>query len=400
MAAQDEVIAGLDVGSTATRVVVAALHDGHLEVIGIGEAPSGGSRYGVVTNLDALVRSIELATERAERMAGTSISNVYLALGGEHVRTHSSRASVAIASDHLEITERDVGRVLAASRRIEPHDDRRILHALPRGFSLDGVNGVVDPVGLEARRLEVDAHLVSCAEPMVANLLRGVSRAGLEAVGIVYEPLAAVAATLDHDAMTAGAILLDIGASATRVALISRGRIIHTAAIPIGGERITSDLALGLRLSHNEAEEVKARFVWSLKDTVSIDLLAGGVLRSIEQGSLRAIIVARLHELIRLVCDELRKVTVHDVHVEQIVVTGGGASLSGIEEVCRELFGLPTHLGLPIVPEGLTDEIRQPQYAAVLGLLLYGPASQSRPPRSRRLSLPQRIATWIGDLWR
>lgn len=399
---KDEPIASLDIGSTKTVAVVAVQRESGPEIIGIGEAPSSGMRRGVITNLDEVVRSIELATERAERMAGTTISQVYLVVGGDHVRTHSSRASIAIASDDHEVNERDVARVLEASRRIETDDERHVLHALPRIFSIDGVSGVEDPVGLEGRRLEVDAHVVSGGAPMIANLLKSVTRAGLESIGMVYEPLAASAATLDRSEMMAGAMLLDVGGGSTHVALISRGRAVHTAVVPIGGDLVTSDLAMGLRMSQSEAEAVKYEFDWFAGDAAKVTLGNNGSTREldIEHRIVRRIVQPRLHELMTLVRSELGKAVANDLRIEEIVLTGGGANLSGIEWAIQDFFGLPARIGVPSTVDGLTDDIRRPQYAAAIGLLVYGPSGMKlRSARPRKLTLAQRFIGWVGDLW-
>ena len=403
---KDEAIAGLDIGSTKTCAVVAVSRDGVWHVIGVGEAPCNGMRRGVVTNLQEVVKSIELATEQAERMAGTTISQVYVGIGGDHVRAHSSKASVAISSENSEIDERDVARVLEASRQMgseeEPAYDRHVLHALPRAFSLDGINGVVDPVGLEAKRLEVEAHVVSGAASTIANLLKCVSRAGLEAIGIVYEPLAASAATLNRDEMLAGALLLDIGAGATHIALISGGRVVYTAVVPVGGALITSDLAMGLRMPYAEAELVKCEFDWYADEDRKVMVGTNGSRHELElqHATVRRIVQPRLDELLRLVRVELSKAIALDVRIEEIVVTGGGANLSGIERAIQEIFGLPVRIGIPSMIEGLADDIKQPQYAAAIGLLVYGPGGPSphrlRPPRR---TLAQRILAWFGELW-
>jgi cell division protein FtsA len=398
---KDDAIAGLDIGSTKTCVVVAVPQNGIFEVIGIGEAPVDGLQRGVVTNFESVVRSIELATEAAERMAGVSIAQVYLGMSGDHVRTRNSRASIAISNDQHEVHDADVARALEASQRFDDDDDRRILHALPRSFVVDGYSGIVDPLGMEAKRLEVDAHVVTGASPMITNVLKCVSRAGLEPVGIVFEPLASSASTLDRETMESGVMLLDIGGGSTNVALYSKARMVHTAVIPVGSEHLTRDISMGLRTTMAESERLKRDFDYVGNDERVIDVssLAGKPECSITHGELRAVLAPRLQEIFHMVRDNVAKVADRDLHIEEIVVTGGGANLLGIERAVSEFFGLPARVGLPSMIEGLTDEMKQPQYATAVGLLVYGPSSNARPTRPRRQSPFRRLATWISDLW-
>lgn len=398
---KDDAIAGLDIGSTKTCAVVAVPRNGIFEIIGIGEAPSDGLQRGVVTNLESVVRSIEVAMEAAERMAGVSISQVYLGLSGDHVRTRNSRASVAISNDQHEVGENDVARALEASHRSGDEHDRRTLHALPRSFVVDGFAGIIDPLGMQAKRLEVDAHVVSAASPMITNVLKCVSRAGLEPLGIVFEPIASCASTLDRETMESGVMLLDIGGGSTDVALYSRARMVHSTVIPIGSALLTRDIATGLRTSMSESERLKRLFDYEGNDERMIEVatLAGQRDGRVSHAQLRAIIAPRLQEIFHMVRTDVAKVADRDLHIEEIVVTGGGANLLGIERAVSEFFGLPARVGLPSMIEGLTEEMKQPQYATAVGLLVYGPSGTARPTRPRRQSIFRRMTSWISDLW-
>lgn len=398
---KDDAIAGLDIGSTKTCVTVAVSRNGIFEVIGIGEAPVDGLQRGVVTNLESVVHSIEVATEAAERMAGVSIGQVYLGMSGDHVRVRNSRASVAISNDQHEVGDSDVARALEASQRFDDDADRRILHALPRSFVVDGYSGIIDPLGMEAKRLEVDAHVVTGASPMITNVLKCVSRAGLEPVGIVFEPLASAASTLDRETMESGVMLLDIGGDSTNVALYRRARMVHTAVIPVGSAHLTRDISMGLRTTISESERLKHLFDYLGNDERVIDVasLAGKPEGRITHGELRAVVAPRLQEIFHMVRADAAKYVDRDLHIEEVVLTGGGANLLGIERAVSEFFGLPARVGLPSMIEGLTDEMKQPQYATAVGLLVYGPSSNARPTRPRRQSLVRRLTTWISDLW-
>ena len=189
-------IAGLDIGTTKTCAVVARATEAGLEIIGLGEAPSTGLRKGVITDLEETVRSIEAATEKAERMAGVHISHVYVGVTGEHVQSTNNRGVVAVSGEDREVVRGDVKRVVDASKLINVGADRQIIHALPRHFTVDGHDGVTDPVGMSGARLEVDTHIITGGNTFITNVLKCVHRAGLEPAGIVFEPLASSAATL------------------------------------------------------------------------------------------------------------------------------------------------------------------------------------------------------------
>ncbi|MBV8151394.1 MAG: cell division protein FtsA, partial [Candidatus Eremiobacteraeota bacterium] len=239
---RSETIAGLDIGTTKTCAVVATAGPEGLEIIGVGEAPSAGLRRGVVTDLEETVKSIEAATERAERMAGVHISQVYVGVTGEHVQSTNNRGVVAVSGEGREVVSADVRRALEASKIINLAADRQIIHALPRHYTVDGHDGVTDPVGMAGGRLEVDTHIVTGGSSFIANVLKCVHRAGLEPAGLVFEPLASSAATLLPEEKYVGVVLLDIGGGTTDIAVYSGGGAIHTGTIPVGGNIVTNDI--------------------------------------------------------------------------------------------------------------------------------------------------------------
>src|SRR5471030_1799896 len=227
--ARGETIAGLDIGTTKTCAIIAANGPDGLEIIGIGEAPATGMRKGVVTDLEETVRSIEAAMEKAERMAGVHVSHAYIGVTGEHVASTNNRAVVAVSGDEREVNAADVRRVIDASKIINLAADRQIIHALPRHFTIDGQDGVTDPLGMSGGRLEVDTHIVTGGSTFITNVLKCVHRAGLEPVGIIFEPLASSAATLLSEEKHVGCVLLDIGGGTTDIAVFANGGVIHSA---------------------------------------------------------------------------------------------------------------------------------------------------------------------------
>jgi cell division protein FtsA len=403
---KQETVCGLDIGTTKTCAVVAVEGPSGLEVVGIGEAPSRGMRKGVVVDLDETIRSIEAATEQAERMAGMPVQDVYVGITGDHIRSTNNRAVVATANDTREVSESDVRRVVDASKLINVTSDRQIIHALPRYFTVDGQDGVDDPVGMAGGRLEVDTHIVTGGQTFITNVLKCVHRAGLEAAGVVFEPLASSASTLLPEERQVGAVLLDIGGGTTDIAVYSLGSAIYTATIPVGGNILTSDIALGLKTSHDQAEAIKRRLGAGVRDASTEDAFAvqaldGRTTKETSTAELRAIVVPRVLETLRMARQKIVENVPRDLVLGEVVITGGGSLLPGIDAIAEEVFGLPVRLGVPKHVVGLTETVAQPQYATAIGLILFGAnGNGSLIETSRRSgSLWQRIHKFASDLW-
>src|SRR5665213_2199122 len=304
--ARGETIAGLDIGTTKTCAVIAASGPDGLEIIGVGEAPSTGMRKGVVTDLEATVHAIEAATEKAERMAGVHVSHVYVGVTGEHMQSTNNRGVVSVSGDEREVIAADVKRVVDASKIINLAADRQIIHALPRHYTIDGQDGVTDPLGMSGSRLEVDTHIITGGNTFITNVLKCVHRAGLEPAGIVFEPLASSAATLLAEEKHVGVVLLDIGGGTTDIAVYSGGGAVFTSTIPVGGNILTNDISLGLKTTFAEAEKVKRLYGSGLvrpdeaDQNFHVKTLDGRSTREVTSSQLRAIVVPRVLEIFRL----------------------------------------------------------------------------------------------------
>jgi cell division protein FtsA len=398
-----ETLCGLDIGTTKTCTVVAVNGSAGLEIVGVGEAPSLGMRKGVVVDLEETIKSIEAATERAERMAGVHFNEVFVGITGDHIRSTNNRAVVAVSGDDREVTSGDVRRVIDASKIINLPSDRQIIHALPRYFTVDGQDGVSDPIGMAGGRLEVDTHIVTGSSSFITNVLKCVQRAGLEALGVVFEPLASSAATLMQEEKQVGVVLLDIGGGTTDIAVYSLGSAIYTATIPVGGNILTSDISLGLKTTLAEAEEVKKRLGATEKDErFDVRTLDGRATREHSTAELRQIVVPRVLETLRMVKQKIVENVPRDVVLGEVVLTGGGALLPGIERVAEEVFGLPVRVGLPNTVGGLTEAMAAPQYATAIGLVLFG-ANGDREDALRAgrrgNSMVTKVQRWLADLW-
>lgn len=402
-----ETVCGLDIGTTKTCAVVAADGPSGLEILGVGEAPSLGMRKGVVVDLDETIKSIEAATEKAERMAGAPIGDVFVGITGDHIRSTNNRAVVAVSGEDREVSPTDVRRVIDASKIINLPSDRQIIHALPRYFTVDGQEGVDDPVGMAGGRLEVDTHIVTGGSSFITNVLKCVHRAGLEAAGLVFEPLASSAATLAPEEKQVGVVMLDIGGGTTDIAVYSLGSAIFTATLPIGGSILTNDISLGLKTTLAEAEDVKKRFGAAVRDAdneerFGVRTLDGRSTREHTTEQLRQIVVPRVIETLRMAKQKIVENVPRDLVLGEVVLTGGGALLPNIEALAEDVFGLPVRAGMPNAIGGLTDAFTLPQYSTAIGLVLFG-ASDERDAadmgRRRGGSLVHRAQKWLSDLW-
>src|SRR3989454_6999800 len=252
---------GLAVGTTKLGAIVAApAPRGVLNIIGVGTAPSRGLRRGIVVNIDSTVEAIKTAVAEAEQMAGVEVSGVYAGIAGGHIRGVNSRGAVPITGKHHEVSADDVDRVVEAARAVNLPQDREIIHVLPQSFVVDDGDGVREPIGMSGVRLEVEGHIVTGAVTSIQNVVRSVNRAGLTVQDVVLEPLASAEAVLFDDEKELGVLLIDIGGGTTDAALFREGAIWHTAILPLGGDHITNDIAVGLRTPTADAEDIKKRY--------------------------------------------------------------------------------------------------------------------------------------------
>jgi len=407
--ARNDIIAGLDIGTTKTAAVIASQNrDNAMDIIGFGVAPSLGLRKGVVTDLEETVKSIEAAIESAERMAGTNIQSAYVGVTGEHVKSQNSHGIVAVGSDEREVTPLDVRRVVDASTIINLPPDRQIIHTLPREFSVDGQNGITDPVGMAGGRLEVETHIVTAGTSFVTNVLKCVHRSGVEPVGVAFEPLASGAAVLLPEERAAGVVLLDIGGGTSDVAVYWGGGVYHTWTVPVGGNIVTNDIALGLKTSFQEAENIKhvygtADMTINMNgDQFEVKALSGRTSRGASKHFLRQIIVARMSEIFKIVRSNLAQNCPPEVMLAELVLTGGSAELTGIDALASDTFDLPARIGYPMHVGGLTETIKNPAYATGVGLVLFGAAPESgmRPARTNGHSAWSRVSEWWEQVFR
>ena len=406
------VIAGLDVGTTKICCVIAEWSPvGNLDIIGVGTSPSRGLRKGVVVNIDSTVESIKQAVADAEEMAGLEIASVIAGVAGGHIRGVNSRGVVAVSGKHREVSQTDIDRALEAARTINLPQDREVIHVLPQTFVVDDQDGVKEPLGMSGVRLEVEVHLVTGATTSVRNVVRSVNRAGLAVQDLVLEPLASSEAVLSTEEKELGILLIDLGGGTTDVALFRDGAVWYTGILPLGGDHISNDIAVGLRTPTSDAEELKKRHGCALTamvredETVEVPSVGGRKARQLSRHVLSEIIQPRVEEIFTLVARDLARAGLEDVAAAGVVVTGGTCIMRGVPELCEQVFDVPVRRGAPAGLSGLADVVQSPIYATGVGLALYGArghgaAAPSDPTEgSFTQRLGRRVREWLGELF-
>ncbi len=368
-------IVGLDIGTSKVVAVVAeVLPDGRHEVIGLGQHDSRGLKKGVVVNIESTVESIQRALEEAELMADCQIRNVWIGIAGSHIRSFNSRGMVAIKDK--EVTAADVARVIETARAVNIPTDQQLLHTIPQEFIVDNQEDVREPIGMSGVRLEVKVHIVTGAVSAVQNVIKCVRRCGLEVTDWILQGRASADAVLTEDEKELGVVLVDIGGGTTDVAIFTEGAIRHTTVLPIGGDQITNDIAMALRTPTAEAEEIKVRYgvakqvLSDPSETFDVPGLGDRGPRALSRQALAAVIEPRVEELFSLVHQVVRESGFEEVLSSGIVITGGSALMPGMCELAEDIFLKPARVGEPDYNGQLTDVVRSPRYATVLGLLM------------------------------
>jgi cell division protein FtsA len=393
-------------------VIATKRHGGGLDIVGLGSAPSRGLRRGTVVNIESTVEAIKQAVSDAELQAGVEVEGVYVGIAGGHIRGVNSRGVVAVSGKEREVGAADVHRVVDAARAINLPPDREVIHVLPQTFVVDDQDGVREPVGMSGVRLEAEVHIVTGAATSVQNVIRSVNRAGLEVADIVLQPLASAEAVLFTDEKELGAVLVDIGGGTTDVALLREGAVWYTSSLPLGGDHITNDIAIGLRTPIADAEELKKRSACAstslvpAEETVDVPSIGGRKPRQLSRQVLSEIVQPRVEEIFSLVARDLAKAGFQDSATAGVVVTGGTSIMEGIVEVAEAVFEQPVRRGVPHDVGGLSDVVRSPIYATAVGLALYGAHRETAAHvtaeitgHSRLARLARRLAAWFANFF-
>ena len=383
-----DLIVGLDIGTTKICAVVGEVREGQVDIVGLGCAPTaGGLRKGVVVNIENTVRAIRKAVEEAETMAGCEIRSVYAGVGGGQTKVINSQGIIAIKD--REVTPADMDRVIETARTVAIPSDREVIHTLVQDFLIDGQDGIKDPVGIHGVRLECKVHIVTGAVTSLNNILKCANRAGLEVNGIALQSLAAGEAVLTDEEKELGVALIDFGGGTTNLAIFAENALRHNFVLPVGGNNLTNDIAVGLPTSLNHAEELKRHYGACLNaltdpdELIEVAGLTGRETQTMPRSRLAEIIHMRVAEILNYVAKEVNRAGFSNPLISGAVVTGGTSLVEGLPELAEEIFGLPTRRGYPMGVGGLTDIIHDPSFATGVGLVLHAHRTQQTQQRRR-----------------
>ncbi len=398
---------GLDIGTSRIRCVIGEpASDGRMNIVGIGEVESKGLRRGVVTSTESVAEAIRKAVGEAERVSGLDVDGATVNLSGEHLRGENKNGVVAVAGPEKEITDEDIERAIDSASAMPLTPGWEIVGRLPQEFIVDGQDGITEPTGMSGSRLEALVHVVTSPSAARQNLVKAVTRAGIDVEQLVLEPLAAAESVLTDDDKEYGCAVVNMGAEITSLMIFGRGAVQHSAVFPFGSMLFTKDIATGLRVSIPEAGKIKhmwgcvASFLLSdeeRQDMVEIVPFGRGETRELSKEILCDIMQPRAVELMQHVAREAHS---SKAHISGgVFLTGGGSMVRGLPEIAEQVFDAPTRVGYtePAYFGGLADEVKGPQWATVCGLALWSLRSQMRNLDDDGKSSARRVKEWIGN---
>jgi cell division protein FtsA len=382
---EDKYIVALDIGTSKVCVLVGEINDrGQLEIIGKGTSPMKGTRRGNIINLDQAIDAVKKAIDEAEVMAGVEIESAYVGIAGDHIRSVNSRGVISVIGKHKEIAREDIDRVIEASKSINVPAELELLHVIPREFVVDGQDGIHDPLGMTAARLEANVHIVTGARTHNQNVLTCANKAGIAVQELVLEQLAAGEGVLTQDEREMGVLLMDVGAGTTDYAVFLEGNVVHTNVLPVGAGHFTSDISVVLRTPMEDAERIKKRYGCALgslvmeDDPIEVPTVGGRAPKILSRHELTNILEPRAAEIVKLVYKDLEKVGLEKEIRSGVVLVGGGAEMDGMVEIVEQIFDQQARKGLPRGLGGLADTVNGPEWAAAAGLLLWGFRDRAR----------------------
>jgi cell division protein FtsA len=370
------VIASIDVGTTKICTILADITDGGIpRVVGVGISPSKGLHKGLVVNINEARESIRDSVKKAEQTSNYKVESAYVGVTGRHITSMNNRGVVAITRNDRVVRPDDLKRVLISAQSVKTASDRRLLHVIPRSYAVDGQPGVKNPVGMHGFRLDVETHVITAAVTSVQNLVKCIRSLGIDIEDLVLEPLASSEAVLTEDERQVGVIMADIGGGTTDVAVFREGSIWHTSILPVAGYQLTRDIAIGLGLPFEIAEEMKKKYgsvmpVYEGKVDTSPAISKDG--HGVSYQDLCDIVRARVEEILKLIVLEMPNSEYEELVPAGLVLTGGTSNLSGIASFGREILKLPVRVGIPSNMYGIADVLQDPAYATSVGLLLWG----------------------------
>jgi len=375
----NEIITGLDIGSSAIRIVVGQKDapDTKLRIVGAAEVPSAGVNKGVITSIDDASDAISACLEKAERMVGIPLDQSWVNISGPNILSQTSKGVVAVAKVDGEIREEDVERAIEAARTVVSPPNYEILHVIPKTFTVDGQEGIKDPVGMTGIRLEVDTQIIQGLSSQIKNLTKCVYKTGLDIEDLVFSILATSEAVATARQKELGTVVINIGSSTTSLVVFEEGDVVHTAVLPIGGDHITADIAIGLRISIDTAERIKVECGSALpkgfdkKDEINLEEF-GTEEGNISLRYVAEIIEARVEEIFEKIDNELKKVDRSGLLPAGAILTGGSVKLQGIIEVAKNKLRLPATIGQASNIMSAIDKINDVSFTTAIGLMVWG----------------------------
>ncbi|MCX7944047.1 MAG: cell division protein FtsA [Deltaproteobacteria bacterium] len=379
MGKKENIIAGIDIGTSKVVSLIAEMKDSQLSILGFGSVESKGVKKGVIINIEETVNAIAESVSIAERMAGCDVKELYVGISGNHIKGITSKGMVAIKKD--EVSYEDVEKVIDIAKSIPVPQEQELIHVLPQEYIVDKQEGIKEPIGMSGVRLEAKVYLILAATSVVQNIVKCIARAGFSVKQVVYGAYASSFAVLTQPEKDLGVVLLDIGGGTTDIAMFHQGSISFVSSIGLGGVNITNDVAIGLRTPPEDAEKIKKKFGCAMSSRVSKDeyvevpSVGGKPPRSLARQMLADIIQPRIEEIFELALKELQSTGSMDKIGSGMVITGGTAYIDGIVELAEDIFGMPVRIGNILTDRiiGIKDVVNNKlEYAEVLGLLLYG----------------------------
>ncbi|MDY0213178.1 MAG: cell division protein FtsA [Desulfuromonadaceae bacterium] len=405
---KENLIVGLDIGTTKICAIIGSITHNDLEIVGIGTSPSKGIRKGAVINIESTVAAIRKAIQEAELMAGCEINSAFAGIAGAHITGMNSQGVIAIKN--REVTEEDILRVIDAAKAIAIPMDREVIHVLPQEYIIDDQDGIKEPLGMSGVRLEARVHVVTGAVASAQNIIKSCNRADINVADIVLEPLASAEAVLLPEEKELGVAIVDIGGGTTDVAIFVDGAIKHTTVLALGGNHLTNDIAVGLRTPMAEAERIKQAYGCCFTDmvgkdeTIEVPSVGGREPRVLSRQLLAEILEPRVEEIFNLINREIIKSGYEDMIASGIVLTGGTSILPGMPELAEQIFSMPVRRGVPQGVGGLIDVVNSPVYATGVGLVIYGSQHQAlenfkRGEQGLFDKVMQRMKEWFGEFF-
>ncbi|MFO7831581.1 MAG: cell division protein FtsA [Desulfuromonadaceae bacterium] len=405
---KENLIVGLDIGTTKICAIIGSVTANDLEIVGIGTSPSKGIRKGAVINIESTVAAIRKAIQEAELMAGCEINSVFAGIAGAHITGMNSQGVIAIKN--REVTDEDIHRVIDAAKAIAIPMDREVVHVLPQEYIIDDQDGIKEPLGMSGVRLEARVHVVTGAVASAQNIIKSCNRADVNVADIVLEPLASAESVLLPEEKELGVAIVDIGGGTTDLAIFVDGAIKHTTVLSLGGNHLTNDIAVGLRTPMAEAERIKQAYGCCFTDmvgkdeTIEVPSVGGREPRVLSRQLLAEILEPRVEEIFNLINREIIKSGYEDMIASGIVLTGGTSILPGMPELAEQIFSMPVRRGVPQGVGGLIDVVNSPVYATGVGLVVYGSQHQemenfSRDEQGLFEKVMQRMKNWFGEFF-